>query len=239
MKKNMLFSCVLMLVLSACSKSYNADEAAQQAGTQGSAYPYGSEFGGDGNFYGSDMGSNANGGGNFFGFGDQAGANPYGTGAAYDGNTYGGNAYGGNTYGGGSYGGGSNASVGDFYEDRSYGVNVVGGPSSGAKDRVIYFSYDSSSIDKRSEAVVREHARYLAANPNVRVTLEGHTDERGTQEYNVALGDRRAYSVKALMTRLGVRSNQIYPLSYGEERPAAMGSDERSYAKNRRVVIVY
>lgn len=229
MKAKFLLSCAAALLLSACSKSYNADEVAAADGTTGSAYPYGSEFGGDGNFYGTEMGNNGNSGGNFFGFGD-----------SNQGGTYGG-GYGGNTYGGG-YGanqGGNNASVGDFYEDRNYGVNVVGGPSSVAKDRVIYFSYDSSSIDKRSEAVVREHARYLAANPNVRVTLEGHTDERGTQDYNVALGDRRAYSVKALMTRLGVRSNQIYPLSYGEERPAAMGSDERSYAKNRRVVIVY
>lgn len=229
MKTKFLLSCAAALLLSACSKSYNADEVAPTDATAGSAYPYGSEFGGDGNFYGTEMGSNGANNGSFFGFGD---SNQGG----YGSNTYGGgNSYGSNN----NYGSNSAASVGDFYEDRNYGVNVVGGPSSGAKDRVIYFSYDSSSIDKRSEAVVREHARYLAANPNVRVTLEGHTDERGTQDYNVALGDRRAYSVKSLMTRLGVRGNQVYPLSYGEERPAAMGSDERSYARNRRVVIVY
>lgn len=131
------------------------------------------------------------------------------------------------------------SSVGDFYEDPSYGVNVVGGPSAGEKDRVIYFSFDSSALDSRSVAVVEEHAKYLRAHPNVQVVLEGHTDERGSREYNIGLGERRAYSVKGHFERLGVNPSQMRALSYGEENPAADCSSESCYAKNRRVVIVY
>lgn len=131
------------------------------------------------------------------------------------------------------------AALGDFYQDPLYGVNVVGGPSSGAKDRVIYFSYDSTKIDARSENVIRQHANYLSNHPQMIVVLEGHTDERGSREYNIGLGERRGYSVKSYFERVGVNQQQIRVLSYGEERPAAWGSDELSYAKNRRVVIVY
>lgn len=131
------------------------------------------------------------------------------------------------------------ASYGDFYEDPSYGVNVVGGPQATAKDRVIYFSYDSSRLDDRSIAVVNEHARYLRENPQTRVVLEGHTDERGSREYNVGLGERRAYSVRNVFIEQGVNPTQIRVLSYGEERPADFCSNESCYAKNRRAVIVY
>ena len=103
-----------------------------------------------------------------------------------DGTTYGNN----NSFGRGS------ASTADYYNDPQYGVNVVGGPQSADKDRIIYFSFDSSAIDSRSEAVIREHAKYLRAHPQTKVVLEGHTDERGTREYNIGLGERRAYSVK-------------------------------------------
>ena len=131
------------------------------------------------------------------------------------------------------------ASVGDFYEDPAYGVNVVGGPGAQAKDRVIYFAYDSAHLDDRSAAVVREHVQYLRSHPQTRVVLEGHTDERGSREYNVGLGERRAYSVKRLFRQEGVDVAQMRVLSYGEERPAAFCSNETCYAKNRRVVIIY
>ena len=131
------------------------------------------------------------------------------------------------------------ASYGDFYEDPTYGVNGVGGPQAGAKDRVIYFSYDSSQLDSRSVAVVQEHARYLRENPQTRVVLEGHTDERGSREYNLGLGERRAYSVRNVFIEQGVNPAQLRVLSYGEERPVDFCSNESCYAKNRRAVIVY
>lgn len=131
------------------------------------------------------------------------------------------------------------AGVGDYYQSPEYGVNVVGGPAATAKDRIIYFSFDSASLDSRSEAVVREHARYLREHPQTRVVLEGHTDERGSREYNIGLGERRAYSVHNLFQQEGVNSAQMRVLSYGEERPAAACQSETCYAKNRRVVIIY
>lgn len=173
---------------------------------------------------------------------DQAGQGAYGADGTY-GATYGsdGNPYGaaGGYGAGSSYYGSDSASTADFYQDPMYGVNVVGGPDASARDRIIYFSYDSSTIDSRSEAVIREHANYLRANPGTMVVLEGHTDERGTRDYNIGLGERRAYSVKQAFQNYGVGVQQMRVLSYGEERPAVWGSDELSYAKNRRVVIIY
>ena len=131
------------------------------------------------------------------------------------------------------------ASYGDYYSDSDYGVNVVGGPSSGAKDRLIYFAFDSYDLDSRSMAVLRVHAKYLREHSDVNVVLEGHTDERGCREYNVGLGERRAYAVRNQFINEGVSSEQIRVLSYGEERPASDCSSEQCYARNRRVVIVY
>lgn len=167
----------------------------------------------------------------------QAGADGgmYGSTYGSDGNPYG-SGYG---AGGNGYYGSDSASTADFYQDPLYGVNVVGGPDASARDRIIYFSYDSASIDSRSQAVIEEHAKYLRANPNTMVVLEGHTDERGTRDYNIGLGERRAYSVKQAFQNYGVGVQQMRVLSYGEERPAVWGSDELSYAKNRRVVIIY
>ena len=159
-----------------------------------------------------------------------AGADGMGGGYGYgDGATYGSNT---------SYGRG-NAGTADYYNDPQYGRNVTGGPQAADKDRIIYFAYDSSTIDSRSEAVIREHAAYLRANPQANVILEGHTDERGTREYNISLGERRGYSVKEHFAAQGVAPQQMRVLSYGEERPAAYGSSEEDYAKNRRVVIMY
>lgn len=229
------------LILSACSRPYDETTSAIPAAAGGSDNPY---------YYGeqSTVPGLAN--------------NPYGS--SNSGNLYGNgsNPYGGESaplYGTGSasgqqgysynqlrdkvnsYGTANNsaAAYGDYYRDPQYGVNVTGGPKATGKDRIIYFSYDSSRLDARAEAVLREHARYLKAHPQTVVVLEGHTDERGSREYNIALGERRAYSVKQQFQRLGVNTQQMRVLSYGEERPAAWGADEGSYAKNRRTVIIY
>jgi peptidoglycan-associated lipoprotein len=83
------------------------------------------------------------------------------------------------------------------------------------------------------------HARYLASDPNLSIRLEGHTDERGSREYNIGLGENRAQSVRQILLLQGVSAAQLSTVSYGEERPAAFGSDEESYGLNRRVELVY
>lgn len=105
--------------------------------------------------------------------------------------------------------------------------------------RVIYFEYNSSALTLESEAVVQAHAQYLTSAPNVNVILEGHADERGTREYNLALGEDRAQEVGNLLEVLGVNGSRIQLISYGEERPVALGNDESAWALNRRVEILY
>lgn len=109
----------------------------------------------------------------------------------------------------------------------------------GVAKRVIYFEFDSSEIKPEYRSLIEAHARYLRENPNVVSILEGHADEQGSREYNVALGNRRAETVRQLMSVYGVTGQQLHTLSYGEERPAVAGSNEASYAQNRRVEIVY
>ncbi len=104
---------------------------------------------------------------------------------------------------------------------------------------VIYFDYDSSDIKPEYNNVVTAHAKYLASNSSLKVRLEGNTDERGTREYNIGLGERRAQSVRRALLLQGVAESQVTTLSYGEERPAVAGSDEAAYAKNRRVEFGY
>jgi peptidoglycan-associated lipoprotein len=105
--------------------------------------------------------------------------------------------------------------------------------------RVIYFDYDSSEIAAQYRGAVDAHAAFLAKNSGRTVTLEGHADERGSREYNLALGERRAQSVRNMMTLQGVAATQVRTTSYGEERPAAEGSDENAWSQNRRVEIIY
>ncbi|MEC9407542.1 MAG: peptidoglycan-associated lipoprotein Pal [Pseudomonadota bacterium] len=107
------------------------------------------------------------------------------------------------------------------------------------EERTIYFDFDSAELGSKARDVIRAHADYLVANPGTRIRLEGHTDERGTREYNIALGERRAKSVERAMMLRGVAKNQISVISYGEENPVALGSTEDAWAKNRRVVIQY
>ena len=111
--------------------------------------------------------------------------------------------------------------------------------AAGGSDRTLYFDFDSSEIRPDGRPVLEANARYLIANPAVAVTLEGHTDERGTREYNIGLGDRRAEAVRRALNAYGVAAEQMRTLSYGEERPAATGHTEESYVQNRRVEIVY
>jgi peptidoglycan-associated lipoprotein len=112
-------------------------------------------------------------------------------------------------------------------------------PGSPLSKHVVYFDFDRSDVREEDRPVVEAHAQYLSAHPQVKVILEGHTDERGTREYNLALGERRAIAVRQLMTVLGVGAGQIQVVSYGEEKPAAEGHDEEAWRLNRRVEITY
>jgi len=107
-----------------------------------------------------------------------------------------------------------------------------------AKKRV-YFAFDSSTLDDENRAIVEAHAAHLASNAGIKVHLEGHADERGTREYNLALGERRAQTVERVMRALGVAGNRITTTSYGEEKPVAAGHDESAWRQNRRVEISY
>jgi peptidoglycan-associated lipoprotein len=104
---------------------------------------------------------------------------------------------------------------------------------------VIYFDYDQAEIKPEFAQVVQAHGQKLASSPSMQVRLEGHTDERGSREYNIGLGERRAQAVRRALMLAGAQAGQITTVSYGEERPAATGSDEESWRLNRRVEIVY
>lgn len=112
-------------------------------------------------------------------------------------------------------------------------------PSNPLSKRTIYFEFDSSDVSAEDREVITAHAEYLVANPNVTVVLEGHADERGTREYNIALGERRAKAVSQLMLLQGVAQSQMDVISFGEERPVALGHDEAAWRLNRRVEIIY
>lgn len=112
-------------------------------------------------------------------------------------------------------------------------------PNSPLSKQTIYFQLDSSQVRQDFVPVVAAHAQYLAANPGQRVVLEGHCDERGSREYNIALGEQRAKSVANMLKLQGVGEGQVEVVSYGEEKPAALGHDEDSWQLNRRVEVVY
>ena len=112
-------------------------------------------------------------------------------------------------------------------------------PESLLSKRVIYFDFDQATVRPEYRDIVAIHARYLSQNPEAHITLEGHADERGSREYNLGLGERRAKSVANLMKAQGASSSQIDIVSYGEERPVCTESNEACWSKNRRVEIVY
>lgn len=104
-------------------------------------------------------------------------------------------------------------------------------------DRIL-FDTDRFNVDSEDQLTLQKQAQWLARYPNTRITVEGHADERGTRDYNLALGERRANSAKNYLISVGVDAGRIQTVSYGKERPAAMGSDESAWAQNRRAVTV-
>lgn len=112
-------------------------------------------------------------------------------------------------------------------------------PNSPLSRRVIYFEYDSAEITDADQELLMQHSGYLVANPGQHITLEGSTDERGSREYNIGLGDQRALSVQRIMELNGVAPEQISVVSYGEEKPAAEGHSDAAWRLNRRVELVY
>ena len=112
-------------------------------------------------------------------------------------------------------------------------------PNNILSQRSVYYDYDSYTVKNEYRELVLAHARYLRDNPNASVLLQGNTDERGSREYNLALGQRRADNVKNMMTLAGARDAQIESVSLGEEKPRVMSHDESSWAENRRTDILY
>jgi peptidoglycan-associated lipoprotein len=134
------------------------------------------------------------------------------------------------------------SSAGDNMTTNAGTVGDTGGNGASAPAgvaRLIYFDFDSAEIRPEFVSVIGAHAHAIAANASVHVRLEGHTDERGSPEYNIGLGERRAQAVRRALLLQGVAEGQIATVSYGEERPAAPGQTEEAWAKNRRVEFVY
>ncbi len=130
---------------------------------------------------------------------------------------------------GNGFGSGSGSHLGPEFSD----------PKNPLSKQVIYFELDSSQVKQDYVPVVAAHARYLASHPNQRVILAGNADERGSSEYNIALGEQRAKSVERMMRSQGVGANQLEIVSYGEEKPAVSGSGESAWQQNRRVEVGY
>ena len=106
-------------------------------------------------------------------------------------------------------------------------------------NRTIYFEFDSDALSDESRSILEAHGAFIGENGEVEVRLEGHADERGSREYNIALGDRRAQSVRRVLLLQGASTDQIDTVSYGEEQPAMPGHTEEAWAENRRVELIY
>jgi peptidoglycan-associated lipoprotein len=136
--------------------------------------------------------------------------------------------------------GGGASSSGTDDDGYGQGSSYDEGGSGGLPDnRIIYFGFNQSDVTPGSMEVLTAHANYLADNPQVEIRLEGHADERGSREYNIGLGENRAQAVRQVLLLRGVGSAEMNTVSYGEERPAATGSDDEAWALNRRVELVY
>lgn len=129
--------------------------------------------------------------------------------------------------------------VGEGFFDGRPIEEVMQDPESVLSKRVFYFEFDSAELPLDEQAALEVHARFLASNPRISVVLEGHTDERGSREYNLALGERRAKSIERLLSLLGVGQGQMEVISFGEERPVALGQHEDAWRLNRRVELLY
>jgi len=121
----------------------------------------------------------------------------------------------------------------------SYEKGAINDANNVLFDKVVYFAFDSNAVDEDYIELVKHHGRYLSFNADASIRLEGHADELGAREYNVALGEKRAISVKQIMLYEGASNDQITVISYGEEKPVEFGHDEESMSLNRRVEIVY
>jgi len=122
--------------------------------------------------------------------------------------------------------------------DSTSSTNLSAGPS-GNVAKVIFFDYDSYVVKPEFQSTIDAHAQFLKANPRAKVSLEGHTDERGGREYNLALGQKRADAVRQSLSLLGVQESQVESVSFGKEKPAVQGADESAFAKNRRAEFFY
>ena len=136
-------------------------------------------------------------------------------------------------------GAGSETASSGLNDDNEVILDPLDDPANDLFVRTIYFDYDSASLREDSLAIVRAHGKYLSRNSGRLVRLEGHADERGTREYNLALSEERAKSVREILLLEGAREEQIEIVGWGEERPAAEGSDESALQLNRRVEIIY
>jgi peptidoglycan-associated lipoprotein len=130
-------------------------------------------------------------------------------------------------------------SGGDTSATSAGAVDPLNDPSNILYKRSVYFDYDQYSVKEEYRALVEAHGKFLAANPNRKVTIQGNTDERGGSEYNLALGQKRAEAVRRAMALAGARDSQMEAVSFGKEKPKASGSDEAAWAENRRADIAY
>lgn len=153
--------------------------------------------------------------------------------------------------------GDGNAANGEGYEGQTGGYNDSGmgdgsamngqsangdplaDPNSPLSIRTIYFEYDSTMINSEGQSALNAHAEYLSLNPTNNLIIEGHTDERGTREYNLSLGERRSRAVADFLTASGVPAQQVEVRSYGEENPVALDHNESAWQLNRRVELLY
>ncbi|NIG18814.1 peptidoglycan-associated lipoprotein Pal [Pantoea sp. Al-1710] len=143
----------------------------------------------------------------------------------------------------------NNDQTGMGADNGAYGAGQNGNMSSDEQARlqmqqlqqnnIVYFGLDKYDVASDYAQMLDQHAAFLRGNPSYKVTIEGHADERGTPEYNIALGERRATAVKMYLQGKGVSADQMSIVSYGKEKPAVLGHDEAAYAKNRRAVLVY
>ncbi len=133
--------------------------------------------------------------------------------------------------------------IGDNYDSYNDGLKLTDAQRAKLQalkqDSTIYFPYDSEQIPTTYAALLQAHAEFLTSAPEIKILIEGHTDERGTPEYNIALGERRARAVAGYLLNLGVTPDQISIVSYGEEKPQSFGHEEGAWSKNRRAVISY
>jgi peptidoglycan-associated lipoprotein len=129
----------------------------------------------------------------------------------------------------------SSRALGDDAQGANSGANATGPLAR----KIIYFDFDKSEIKPEFADVVSAHARNLTGHPGLKIKLEGNTDERGTREYNIGLGERRAQAVRRALMLQGVTESQLATVSFGSERPAVEGDDEAAWAQNRRVELVY